>query len=304
MSTLWKVSIHLILWWVKCYAIFQYVLVCSLVGCSLVAGVQMHNALLHFMCMLKPTQVNVQHSLIQGLFFDIIMVVGELTHHALLQSLCKLRATQMNVQHSLIQGLFFDIIMVVGELTHRALLQPLCKLRATQMNVQHSLIQGLFFDIIMVVGELTHCALLQPLCKLRATQMNVQHSLIQGLFLGSTMVVGGRTCCALLYFMFNLKATQMNIQYCLIWKLMQFEFELAIKTQKQLKYLFYKRFRHNWLQCITRWFKKFFLSCKNLYNQTKSDRHKTMDSESKPQTIKATPEHSTYKVSGEFGILD
>ena len=42
---------------------------------------------------------------------------------------------------------------------------------------------------------------------------------------------------------------------------------------------------------VTRWFKKFYLGCKNYDDQGRSGRIKTMDSEALPQAIEANPEY-------------
>ena len=53
---------------------------------------------------------------------------------------------------------------------------------------------------------------------------------------------------------------------------------------------------------VTRWSKKFCSGCKNLNDQAKSGRPKTMDSEIMLQAIEANPVSSTHRVPSEFGI--
>ena len=54
---------------------------------------------------------------------------------------------------------------------------------------------------------------------------------------------------------------------------------------------------------ITRWFKKFRSGCKNLDDQARSGRSKTVDSEAVLQTIEANPVSNTRRGSDELGIL-
>ena len=53
---------------------------------------------------------------------------------------------------------------------------------------------------------------------------------------------------------------------------------------------------------VTRWFKKFFSRCKNLDNQSKSVRPKTVDSETVGQIIEAFEVSYTERISGKHGI--
>ena len=53
---------------------------------------------------------------------------------------------------------------------------------------------------------------------------------------------------------------------------------------------------------LTRWFKKFCFGCKNLDDQARFGKPKTMDSEVVSQTTAANPVSSTWRVSGELGI--
>ena len=53
---------------------------------------------------------------------------------------------------------------------------------------------------------------------------------------------------------------------------------------------------------VSRWLKKFHLGCKNLDEQAKSGRPKTVDSEALLQVIEANPASYTQRVSGELSI--
>ena len=53
---------------------------------------------------------------------------------------------------------------------------------------------------------------------------------------------------------------------------------------------------------VTRWFKKFRLSCKNLNYRTRSGGLKSVDSEAELQIIEVNPTSSTRRKSGELGI--
>ena len=53
---------------------------------------------------------------------------------------------------------------------------------------------------------------------------------------------------------------------------------------------------------VTRWLNKFHLGCKNLNNQAKSDRSKTMVSKVTLLAIETNPGGSTQRVSGKLHI--
>ena len=69
------------------------------------------------------------------------------------------------------------------------------------------------------------------------------------------------------------------MQHNLIWELMLSEFELGHNAMEAIKNIFYKKGEgavdHN---RVTRGSKKFNLGCKDLDDQAKSDRPKSMDS--------------------------
>ena len=92
---------------------------------------------------------------------------------------------------------------------------------------------------IMVVGVLTCCALLHSVCDLKAIQMNQQYRLNQELY----------------KFNMSHNATEMTKNICCV------KGEVAVDYNTE-----------------TRWFKKFCIGCKNLGNQAKSGRLKTMAS--------------------------
>ena len=88
-------------------------------------------------------------------------------------------------------------------------------------------------------------------------------------FVDDIMVVGVLTCCTLYYS----KAAQMNVQ-CR--ELKFYKFEMGHNTTETTKNLCCMKDEgavdHS---TITRYFKKFYWSCKNLDDQARSDRPKT-----------------------------
>ena len=48
---------------------------------------------------------------------------------------------------------------------------------------------------------------------------------------------------------------------------------------------------------VTKWFKKFHSDCKNLYDQARSEKPKTVESETRCQTIEANPVSKAWRVS-------
>ena len=52
------------------------------------------------------------------------------------------------------------------------------------------------------------------------------------------------------------------------------------------------------LSRVNKWIKKFRSGCKNLHNQARSGRPKTVDSEAVLQGIETNPASSTWRVSG------
>ena len=95
---------------------------------------------------------------------------------------------------------------------------------------------------------------------------------------GSIVVVSILTCYALLHSMCDLKATQMNMKHSLIQEFIFYEFELDHNATEAIK-----NTCHAKDECavdhstVTRWFKKFYLSSKDLDDQAKSGKPKTMN---------------------------
>ena len=92
--------------------------------------------------------------------------------------------------------------------------------------------------------------------------------------IGSIVVVGVLTFWAL----HSVKTEQMNMQNCLIWELMFYKFKLDCNTKEVTKNVSCAQ-SEGTVDCsiVTRWYKKFCLSCKNLYNQPWPSRPKKMD---------------------------
>ena len=117
------------------------------------------------------------------------------------------------------------------------------------------------------------------------------------------MVVGALTHCTLLHFMCNLKSSQMNVQYSLIQELRLYKFELGHNTTESTKNICCAKdegaIDHS---AVTRWFKKFYLGFKNLNNQTRPGRPKSIDSEVVLQAIEINLVSRTGRVSGKHSI--
>ena len=91
------------------------------------------------------------------------------------------------------------------------------------------------------------------------------------------MVVGVLACYALLCFTCDLKATWTNVLCSLIWQFMLYEFELVHNDVEPIKTICWVKGKgtvdHS---TVTRWFKKFCSDYKNLNNQERSGRLKSM----------------------------
>ena len=103
--------------------------------------------------------------------------------------------------------------------------------------------------------------------------------------IGSIVVAGALTWCVLLHSILDLKITQMNMPHSLIQ-------ECCAKDGSTVD-----------RNTITRWFKKFCLACKNLNDQAKSGRPKTIDSGAFLQVIEVNLASRTQKVESKVGIL-
>ena len=95
----------------------------------------------------------------------------------------------------------------------------------------------------------------------------------------------------------------MNMQHSLIQKLMLYEFKLGHNFIEASKHICYAKVKcavdHS---TVTRWLKKFHSSYKNLNNQAKLSRFKTVDSKVNLKAMEANPASSTWRVSGKLGI--
>ena len=93
------------------------------------------------------------------------------------------------------------------------------------------------------------------------------------------MVVSILTHCILFHSVLNLNVIQMNVQCSLIWELMLYEFEMGHNAMEATKNICWVKVEgENDHNTVTRWFKKFCLGCKNLNDQARSDRPKTVNS--------------------------
>ena len=109
---------------------------------------------------------------------------------------------------------------------------------------------------------------------------------------GSIVVVGVLTCCALLHSMCDLKATQVTVQYSLIGN-------LCFMSSKWAKNICFTKGEdtvdHN---TVTRWLKKFGSDYRNLNNQARSGRAKTVDSET--PSYRGQSKSRIQRVSGKL----
>ena len=105
--------------------------------------------------------------------------------------------------------------------------------------------------------------------------------------------------CALLHSMYDLKAVQMN----LIWELLLDKFELGHNTAEAPKNICCVKgegaIDHI---SVTRWFKKFYLGCKDLDDQAMSGRPKTMEFKAMLKAVEANPTSNTPRVSRKLRI--
>ena len=103
--------------------------------------------------------------------------------------------------------------------------------------------------------------------------------------------------------MSDLKAKQTNMECSLIQELMLYKFKLSYDTVEATKNVCYAKDEGTVdPSTMTRWFKIFQLGCKNLNNQARWSRSKTMDSEAVPQAIEVNLASSTQRVSGKLII--
>ena len=102
---------------------------------------------------------------------------------------------------------------------------------------------------------------------------------------------------SMLYNMCDLKAIEINMQSSLMNNLMFYVFKLGCNTTKATENTFWAKGEgavdYN---TVTRWFKKFYLGCKNLDDQTRSGMSITVYSEVILQAIKASLTSSTLRI--------
>ena len=118
-----------------------------------------------------------------------------------------------------------------------------------------------------------------------------------------SMVVCVLTFCALLHSMCDLKAPQMNVQHSLIQELLLYEFKLGHNTAEATKNIYCMNGEgivdHS---TVTRWLKKFYLCSKNIDDQARSGRLKTVHSEAMFQAIEANSMSNIRRISCDFSI--
>ena len=117
------------------------------------------------------------------------------------------------------------------------------------------------------------------------------------------MFVGVLTHYTFLHSLYDLKTVQMNMQHSLIQEFMLYKFKLghnSIETTKNITCVKGEGAVDH--SIVTRWFKKFHLSCKNLDDQARSDRPKTQEPEAMLQALEANLMNSTQKASDNLGI--
>ena len=97
---------------------------------------------------------------------------------------------------------------------------------------------------------------------------------------GSIMVVGVLPCCALFHSVCNFKGAQMNMQCSLIHELMLDKFKVGHNAKEATKTICCEKDESTVDHCIvTRWLKKVHPVCKNLDDQPRSGRPKTVGTE-------------------------
>ena len=120
---------------------------------------------------------------------------------------------------------------------------------------------------------------------------------------GSIVVVGAQQRCLLLHSVYNLKAVQTNRKRCLIQDLVLYEFDPGYNVAESIKDI----------RCVkgegaidhstaTRLLKKLHSGGKNLTEQAKWGRPKSVDSEAVPHAIEVNLASSTWRVSGEHSM--
>ena len=119
----------------------------------------------------------------------------------------------------------------------------------------------------------------------------------------SIIVVCAKTHCALLHTVCNLKAVHVNMQFKRIQEFILYTFKLGHNGAKVTKSICWAKDEgtadHS---TVTSWFKKICSGYKNLNNQLRSGRPKTIDSKAMLQIIDANPTNKTWRVSGEHSI--
>ena len=99
------------------------------------------------------------------------------------------------------------------------------------------------------------------------------------------------------------KCTQMNVHWSQICELMLYNFGMGHEiTEKKNENIVQKEKNTVDHNEVTKWFKKFLLDYKNLDNQVRSDRPKTINSKAICQVLEANLVSSTWSESGELDI--
>ena len=116
-------------------------------------------------------------------------------------------------------------------------------------------------------------------------------------------MVGNTVVSALSYAMSNLKTAQMNGKCRLIQKFMHYKFELGQNATEATKNICCIKDEDTVdYSTVIRWFKLFCSGSKNLDNQARSCRPKSMDFKAVLQVLVANPASSSQRVSGKLSI--
>ena len=117
------------------------------------------------------------------------------------------------------------------------------------------------------------------------------------------MVLGALAYSVLLHSIWDFKAVQVNVQPSLIQELMLYEFKLSHNTVEAIENICYVKSEgvvdHG---TVTRWVKKFCLGCKNLDNQPRPGKPKSVYSEGILQTIEANLVSNIQRPSGKLSM--
>ena len=123
------------------------------------------------------------------------------------------------------------------------------------------------------------------------------------LTVASRVVVGVLTWCILLYSVCDLKATPMNMQQKLNREFILYKFKLSHNPTEATKNICSEKSEDTVDHSIVMWWlKKFCIECKNIKDQIRSGKPKSVNSVVSLRAREANPVKSSQRLSGEFNI--